>query len=494
MPPSFTASLILRGRDQASAAVKSVQSSFGSLTSFLASKFVFTAQDVFRAVGAISDALNRSTEEAIKAEQATAQLNIALTQAGDSTDRTRTATEEWTKSLQASTTTSQEAIKEAAALALQFGVSTDDLEKFTRTALDFAGAADIGFTEAVRRMGRALSGSTEDIAKFSPAIADLTKEQLRAGEATDLLAEAVGGTAAALADTYEGAVDGVSTAWREYNKAIGQTLIDDVVLREALSVQAIAIAQLTDVTNKQGTSAVSLSIAWQRLKTFGIDLGVQVQVLGNQFFGLGTATRDAAKAAREKADADRDATEAAKLNTGALEAQRTATETLKDELRALGIVLDEDLNRAIAEDTQLIEDAQDAWARGVIELDELIEAEDKFGARIEANKAALEGHTVAQDDGTRAFGDFTTAAFDSTGAIDGYTESLDRARGGLVDLQRQQTTGVPRPASVNVGGLSARPDQGGLFPGLSGTSYTYTFDTGEEADDFIRRVNQQSRP
>lgn len=493
MPPSFTASLILRGRDQASAAVKGVQRSFGSLNSFLASKFVFTAGDVFRAVGAISDALERATQEAIKSEQATRKLDVALASAGDNTQKTKDATEAWTKSLQASTTTSQEQIKEAAALALSFGVATEDLEKFTRTALDFAPRAEIGFTEAVRRMGRALSGSVEDLAKFAPAILDLTKQQLRAGEATDILAEAVKGAAAALADTYEGAIDGVTTSWREFQKAVGERIVQSPIVRQDL----IAEAGLIDILAEQTKRGTSVQVLWneiyQATKLTVLETAAGLGFLIEKIRGVtGETRKSVAEEVRFTQALDQN-TEASKLNSAQLDAQRSVTENLKEEMRALGIVLDEDLNKAIAEDTQLIEDAQDAWSRGVIKLDELVDAEEKFGARIEENKLLLQGHTVAQDDGTRAFGDFTEAAFDSTGAIDGYSVSLERARGELIDLQRQQTTGVPRASSVQVGGLDARPDQGGLFPGLSGTSYTYTFETSEEADDFVRRINQQSR-
>ena len=48
---------------------------------------------------------------------------------------------------------------------------------------------------------------------------------------------------------------------------------------------------------------------------------------------------------------------------------------------------------------------------------------------------------------------------------------------------------MPRPASVQVGGLDSTPDQGGLFPGLSGTSYTYTF-AEFEADVDLTRLTQ----
>lgn len=523
MPPSFTASLILRGRDQASAAVKGVQSSFGKLTSFLASKFVFTAGDVARAVRAISDTLNRSTEEAIKAEQATRLLDVALSQAGDSTDRTKVATEEWTKALQASTTTSQEAIKEGAALALQFGVQTEDLEKFTRTALDFAGAADIGFTEAVRRMGRALSGSTEDIAKFSPAIADLTKQQLRAGDATDLLADAVGGIAEALADTYAGALDSVTTQQREFLKAIGETITESEELKEVLTSQAGVYKALAEDTDGAGTAALNLKIGLERLKLqvlediavfIGLEGGIDnvtaafnrqgtvvqgstIPLLGRLVLStaqLAGRTSDAADATRDLTSAGLTQNEHVERRLQLLKQDREDTKVLNDELRELGVVLNSDVAEALEKDRELLERLDVQIRLGGENVDAYAVAFDQASRRIEENEFILRGHTATQENSTQEFGNFTAAAFDSTGAVDGYTVSLERARSGLIDLQRQQTTGVPpRASSINVGGLDARPDQGGLFPGLSGTSYTYTFETSEEADDFVRRVNQQSR-
>lgn len=482
----FQTSLIIRATDKASATVGRVRGAFGKLGGFLASSFVFTLTDVTRVFGAVSDAMSRATEEATKAEDATTKLHTAMQLSGQFTAEAVARTESWSLALESQTTTSQEAIKEAAALGLQFGVSAEQLELFTRTALDFAPAADIGITEAVRRMGRAFSGSVEDIAKFAPKILELTKAQLAAGDATALLAEAIGGTAELLTDTYTGAIDQVETAWRKFNKAQGEAVTSSEDVRAALVEEAAAIDRLSGSLGGSGGIVESTTLLWSRFKTGLFDwLSVASQV----FLTTGQVGRETVKlaSASEKAAA------AAKLQrseTAALSAElsklKAETESAKDALRELGVTLDEDLVDAIEADREALDRYSEQLSQGAIKVNDFNEAERILTARIEENEAKLRSQTGATIESTEAFEQFTAQTLGLTAAFVEYEGQLvlsERAVLQLDQAERQRASASGGGGGSSLSGVDIFAGGGILGSGLgggpglfefSGTSYVVT--------------------
>jgi hypothetical protein len=140
-------------------------------------------------------------------EEAVNKLNQAMKSAGDFSAAASEEMQTFATGLQNIAGVGDEAILEMLALAKSFGTTNEQARQMTSAAADFAVAADINMTEALRRLGRATRGSVDDVAKFVPAIKDLTKEQLAAGEATRLIAERFAGVAAAATETFSGRMD-----------------------------------------------------------------------------------------------------------------------------------------------------------------------------------------------------------------------------------------------------------------------------------------------
>ena len=157
-------------------------------------------------------------------EDAINSLNQALRSAGVFSEQASQDIQDFASALQASTTVGDETILQLTSLATAFTGNAEAAKELTAAALDFAEGAGISTEEAVRRLGRATQGSTDDIAKFVPEIRNLTKEQLAAGEATRLIAERFEGSAAALRNTFSGAVTASQNSLGDFRESLGSLI------------------------------------------------------------------------------------------------------------------------------------------------------------------------------------------------------------------------------------------------------------------------------
>jgi len=147
-----------------------------------------------------------------------------------------------------STKVGDEAILQNIALAHSYTDNAEEAKKLTKTALDFAAAADITLTEAVRRLGRAMQGSAGDVSNFAPELKKLTKEQLKAGEATRILGERFAGAAAAQTKTFSGTTTQLQNSFGDLTEEIGFTIIQNQsvisILKELNSIVGSATGSL----------------------------------------------------------------------------------------------------------------------------------------------------------------------------------------------------------------------------------------------------------
>jgi hypothetical protein len=158
---------------------------------------------------------------AAKQQDAVNNLNASLRRTGQFSAEISQDLQNFASSLQAVTTVGDETTLELLALSQAFGFSAEQSKVATEAALNLAAAAGISAEEATRRLGRTISGSIEDVSKFAPAIKNLTKEQLAAGDAALLLNNALAGAAAAQRNTFSGAVTALANDFGDLLEAIG---------------------------------------------------------------------------------------------------------------------------------------------------------------------------------------------------------------------------------------------------------------------------------
>ncbi len=209
------------------------------------SKAVFSLRGLLVGLGAA--AVVRSVLRASFAqEEAVTRLNASLRASGQFSDAASKSLQNFASQMQATTIFGDEVILNQIALAQAFGFTTENVQEAVEAAVELSAAAGIQLEEAVRRLGRSISGSVEDIAKFAPEIRNLTKEQLAAGEAAKVLGDALRGSAAAQADTARGRMIQLGNALGDVVEKIGQSITSSNKFVEALKGLAQGI---TDANN-----------------------------------------------------------------------------------------------------------------------------------------------------------------------------------------------------------------------------------------------------
>jgi len=180
-------------------------------------------------------------------EDAVNSLNAALQRSGEFSQETSRDLQEFASSIQQVTTVGDEAVLQTLALAQAFGFSAEQSKVAAQAAIELSEAAGISLEEATRRVGRTISGSIEDVSKFAPEIKNLTREQLAAGEAANLLADALSGTAAARLRTFSGSVTSASANFSDLQEVTGQVVTQNPALIGAIRAAGAIFVQLQSV-------------------------------------------------------------------------------------------------------------------------------------------------------------------------------------------------------------------------------------------------------
>lgn len=98
------------------------------------------------------------------------------------------------------------------------GRTVKEIEKIISASADLAASGAMSFESAVDNLNKTFSGTAGTLGKTIPAIKELTEEQLKAGEACDIVAERYKGMAQATADT----TVQLQNAVGDFKEALGQ--------------------------------------------------------------------------------------------------------------------------------------------------------------------------------------------------------------------------------------------------------------------------------
>lgn len=204
------------------------QSSFKILgAAAVAAVGVFASRKLFNAIRDVTDA-------SAKQELAVKRLNTSLKLAGDFSEDASKEMQQFATDLQKVTTVGDETALEMLALAKSFNVSNEDAKKLVATAADLAEATGGTLEGAVRELGKTYSGTTGLLSRQIPVLKDLTKEQLRSGEAINIIAERFKGAAAAATQTYTGAMIQLSNAMGDFKESIGAIITENPLVIQAI--------------------------------------------------------------------------------------------------------------------------------------------------------------------------------------------------------------------------------------------------------------------
>jgi hypothetical protein len=174
-----------------------------------------------------------------EAERAMTQLKTALGGSETSFKRMNDLISDMGKKTLASKDEVELLVAEMASL----GKSESDIEKITDATIALSNVTGMSLDAAYKAINGSFAGTTKELKKLVPEIGDLTKEQLAAGAAVDLLNGKLGTISDSMAGGTLQNLKNLSDAWGDFKEELGASLaqtLNGVVtqLNDALSKMA----------------------------------------------------------------------------------------------------------------------------------------------------------------------------------------------------------------------------------------------------------------
>jgi hypothetical protein len=139
-------------------------------------------------------------------EDAINKLNAQLALTGDYSRETSQDLQAFASELQSVTKFGDEAILGQISFAQAMGASVEQSKAIVAVAADMSEALGMDLNSATRNVSKTLGGFGGELSEIIPELKDLSKEQLQAGAAIDLLGAKFRGQALAATQTFSGAV------------------------------------------------------------------------------------------------------------------------------------------------------------------------------------------------------------------------------------------------------------------------------------------------
>lgn len=221
--------------EQFTAGMRSVSSSVKSLEgSFSFLKKIFVGAVIIKGVQQITSAFVTTTKAANEQENAVNSLNAALKRSGEFTPKLSSDLQKFASDLQRTTTVGDETSIRMLALASSFGATADQAKTIVTASANLAAATGKSLDEAVRQVSKTLGGFAGELGEVNPAIKSLTKEQLQAGKAAEILNQQYSGAAAAEIKTFAGSVQQLSNSYGDLLEQIGFLFTQNPAFRRAI--------------------------------------------------------------------------------------------------------------------------------------------------------------------------------------------------------------------------------------------------------------------
>lgn len=164
----------------------------------------------------------------------------------------------------------EEIIAQQAYLA-SLGLTSDKINQVIAASMDLAAGTGQTLSFGVKNLAKTFSGLTGELGESIPALKNLTREELIAGGAVEVVAEAFKGQAKAAAEAGLGGVQQLKNSFGDLSEEIGKALMPIITsLTDKLKILVDSMKTLTDAQLKTRT-----------------EIGLFVAAIGPVLYGLG---------------------------------------------------------------------------------------------------------------------------------------------------------------------------------------------------------------
>lgn len=220
-----------------------------------------------------------SVNAAVEQENAINRLNQALKSSGDFSSAASQDLLSFATNLQKVSIFGDEVVVGQLAVAKSFGASNEQAKKLVEAAANLSATFGGSLDSNVEKLGKTFSGSAGRLAQYIPELKNLTEEQLKSGNAFDIVNSKFGGAAANELNTYSGKVTSLSNAYSDLQEELG------AFVTQSSSVSGVT-GILKSIFEQATQSLVDFRIELQRGDNGFLENAESLNQLSREYEGL----------------------------------------------------------------------------------------------------------------------------------------------------------------------------------------------------------------
>ena len=274
--------------DDVAASTKNVESSMSSFITTTAG--VAAGQIAFQALQTAINFVTSSISESVGAfaeqEDALNKLNQSLSLTGSKSESAVAGVEAFATSLEAASKFSDDAIINQVAFARSLGLTTKQAQELVQAGANLSATLGGSLEENVDKLGKTLSGSAGRLAAYIPELKNLTKAQLEAGGAAELINQKFSGAAANDLKTYSGATAQLRNSFNNLQETVGELIVKSLPFQVFLQTSKKYIDDLNASTQANAVLTKLSSNGYEvgaktasQLKAESAALAKQIEIL-----------------------------------------------------------------------------------------------------------------------------------------------------------------------------------------------------------------------
>jgi hypothetical protein len=239
--------------EESSKAAKKADKAHDSVTSSLF-RANLAAEAAAKAMGWLRNSIAAGIDNARQYEQSTQRLSATLSMYGQNTTEVTTALRKQASAMQDLTGISDDTIRDMQAQAMNMGISVDRTQKLIKASVALGKVMNTGPQEAMKQLAKSTTGLVEETMRLVPGVQELTKEQLQAGEAIDLVAEKYGNLAGRPMDSMISQMDLATEAVGDFFEAMIVGISEEGTMTKFFKNMADEVKNLTFVIQSEEAS------------------------------------------------------------------------------------------------------------------------------------------------------------------------------------------------------------------------------------------------
>lgn len=224
--------------DQANNGIKKVSSQVKTLNTMVGGMIVA------KVMQGISKVVNGSTDAFIAQNKAMTLANKSFKNNTQLTAKSINNIKSAMNSFSLDNLIDGDTLNNAAALASQMGLNEEQIIKVMDAASEMASAGIMPMDQAVKKLAETYTGSLGELKKLSPELANLTAEQLKAGEAVEAMKKKYDGFRETLAGTFEGRNSQIKNQFSDLQASVG-----GIIQALKFEGQSLLLPKLREITS-----------------------------------------------------------------------------------------------------------------------------------------------------------------------------------------------------------------------------------------------------